>query len=458
MTSMDPQLHADLGRIVGERHVLTDPQLVSGYATDWTRRWTGEAAAVVRPGSTEEVAAAVRACAAANVAVVPQGGNTGLVGGSVPMNDEIVLSLTRLVDLGPVSPDGQVTVGAGATLASVQKHAAVDGWAFGVDLGARDSATIGGMVATNAGGVNVLRHGMMREQVTGIEAVLADGSVVRRMSGLAKDNTGYDLARLLVGSEGTLGIITAVRLRLVSPLPRRAVALAGLSSVEDAVRLFAELRPRLPSMTAAELFLDDGLELVVRHARRSPPFSRRHHAYVLIECGETSEDPAEALAVALDKPDLDGDILLETDADARHRLWELRERHTESVNAEGVPHKLDVAVPVHRIAELVDAIGPAVAAAAPGARAIVYGHLGDGNMHVNLLGPAPDDDAADDAVLRLVLDLGGTISAEHGIGRAKRDWLIADRGEADVAAMRAIKHALDPAGILNPGVLLPDDP
>ena len=454
---MDAELNVNLEKAVGPGHVLTDPQLVAGYATDWTRRWVGNASAVVRPGSTDEVAAVVRACAAAGVSIVPQGGNTGLVGGSVPMNGEIVLSLTRFTELGEISPNGQVTVRAGATLASVQKHVAKAGWALGVDLGARDSATIGGMVATNAGGVNVLRFGMMRDQVVGIEAVLADGSIVRRLSGLAKDNTGYQLAGLLTGSEGTLGVITAVRLRLVEPLPRRALALLGLPSVADAVTLTADLRRRLPSITAAELFLVQGLEIVLRHTERASPFAERHPVYVLIECGEAAGDPSDALTAALGDIGFDGDALLETDPEARERLWQLRERHTEAVSAEGVPHKLDVAVPVERIAQLVERLVPAVEAVAPGAQCIVFGHLGDGNLHVNLLGPAPDDDAADDAVLRLVMALGGTISAEHGIGRAKRGWLVADRGEADVAAMRAIKRALDPAGILNPGVLLPDE-
>jgi FAD/FMN-containing dehydrogenase len=453
---VETEFETDLSKIVGA-HLLTDPELIVGYSTDWTRRWAGYASAVVRPGSTDEVAAVVRACAAAGVPIVPQGGNTGLVGGSVPMDGEVVLSLTRLADLGPVSPDGQVTVGAGATLASVQRHAANAGWAVGVDLGARDSATIGGMVATNAGGVNVLRYGMMREQVVGIEAVLADGSIVRRLSGVAKDNTGYQLAGLLTGSEGTLGVISAVRLRLVEPLPRRALALLGLASVADAVTLAGDLRRRLPSITATELFLDEGLEIVLRHAIRSAPFAQRHAAYVLMECGETTANPSDALVAALAAVGFDGDALLETDPEARERLWQLRERHTESVSAEGVPHKLDVAVPIPRMAELVERLGPVVGAVAPGTRCIVFGHLGDGNLHVNLLGPAPDDEAPDDAVLRLVLELGGTISAEHGIGRAKRRWLVADRGEADVAAMRAIKRALDPAGILNPGVLLPDE-
>jgi FAD/FMN-containing dehydrogenase len=297
----------------------------------------------------------------------------------------------------------------------------------------------------------------MREQVVGIEAVLANGSVVRRMSGLSKDNTGYDLAGLLVGSEGTLGVISAVRLQLVPPLPRRALALLGLPSLADAVELTGELRRRLPSITAAELFLVQGLEIVLRHARRASPFAERHPAYVLIECGAAEGDPSEALVDALDAIGFDGDALMETDPGARDRLWELRERHTESISAEGVPHKLDVAVPIPRIAELVERLQPAVEQVAPGAHCIVFGHLGDGNLHINLLGPAPDDEAADDAVLALVLELDGTISAEHGIGRAKRRWLVADRGEADVAAMRAIKRALDPTGILNPGVLLPDE-
>jgi FAD/FMN-containing dehydrogenase len=443
------QLLSDLRAIVGEAHVLTDADLKASYETDWTRRFSGSAVAVVRPGSTDEVAAVVRACSGAGVAIVPQGGNTGLVGGSVPRGGEVVVSLGRLRSLGPVEL-GAVTVGAGVTLVALRAHAAAAGWAFGVDLGARDSATIGGMIATNAGGVNVLRHGPMRQQLLGIEAVLADGSVIQRLSGLRKDNTGYDLAGLLCGSEGTLGIITRARLRLVPPLPARAVALIGLASVEAAIALVDAARHDLPSLLAAELFFEEGLALVVAHGGLARPFTGRHGAYLLLEVADRDDPTDELLAFLGDRDD----VVVASDAPGRRRLWELRERHTEAIASAGIVHKLDVSLPATRLAEFIGRIGPALQAGAPGARVILYGHVAEANLHVNILGPAADDETADDIVLDVVVEMGGSISAEHGIGVAKAGWLERDRGAADVAAMRAIKRALDPGNVLNPGVLL----
>jgi FAD/FMN-containing dehydrogenase len=452
MTHVD--LLAGLRAIVGDRHCLTDADLRATYETDWTRRFGGEALAVVRPGTTDEVAAVLRACMAANVGVVPQGGNTGMVGGSVPRAGEIVLSLLRLASVGDVDDDaGEVTVGAGATLASVQAAARAAGWDAGVDLGARDSATIGGMVATNAGGVHVMRHGTMRRRLLGFEAVLADGSIIRRLPGMPKDNTGYDLAGLLAGSEGTLAVVTAVRLRLVPALGHRSVAIAGFADAPAAVGAAAVLRRRLASVQALELFTDAGLELVMRHASLSAPLAPRRPVYLLAEAGAMERTVTDDLIGALEALGLAEEAVIADDPDGRHRLWQLRERHTEAVNAEGVPHKIDVSVPLGRYAEMVERAPAAVAAADASAQTIVYGHVGDGNVHVNVLGPAPDDESVDDAVLGLALELGGSVSAEHGIGVAKVAWLLRDRGEAAVGAMRAIKAAWDPTGILNPGVL-----
>ncbi|MGZ8564135.1 MAG: FAD-binding oxidoreductase, partial [Candidatus Limnocylindria bacterium] len=344
------------------------------------------------------------------------------------------------------------------TLATVQKVARMAGWDVGVDLGARDSATIGGMVATNAGGANVLRHGSMRRQVLGFEAVRADGSVLRRLPGMPKDNTGYDLAGLLAGSEGTLAVITRVRLRLVPRLAHRAVAVVGFADAATAVAAATRLRRALGSVLALELFTDDGLALVMRHAHVASPFAERRPVYLLVEVGSDIADPTDELVVALDAIGADeGAAAVATDPAGRLRLWQLRERHTEAVNAEGVPHKLDVSVPLARYAELIERASEVVAAVDPVARTISYGHVGDGNVHVNILGPAPHDDAVDDAILWLVLELGGSVAAEHGIGVAKVQWLVRDRGEATVAAMRAIKAAWDPSGILNPGVLFAVD-
>ncbi len=446
-----------LRAITGEHQVLTDADLRAGYETDWTRRYHGEAIAVVRPGSTEEVAAVIRACAEAAIPVVPQGGNTGLVGGSVPRGGEVVLSLRRLnsiTDFDPVS--GEVTAGSGVTLTALREHVAAAGWTFGVDLASRDSATIGGMVATNAGGIRVIRYGAMRQQILGFEAVLADGSVVRRLPGLVKDNTGYDLGQLLAGSEGTLAVVTAVRLKLVSQLSRRTVALLGLPDIAAALEVVSRVRAALPSLAAAEAFFHEGVDLVCRHAALPPPFPKPAGCYLLLECASNRDETAELAEVLASCGEVEASALA-TDAADRQRLWAYRERHTEAINAEGIPHKLDVTLPLARLPEFEARVRAAIHAAAPVARPVLFGHAGDGNLHVNVLGLEPDDETADDAVLRLVAELGGSISAEHGIGIAKRPWLGLTRSAADIAAMRAIKRALDPSGILNPGVIFPPE-
>jgi FAD/FMN-containing dehydrogenase len=451
---MPDTLTSELSAIVGAQHVLTDADLRAGYETDWSRRYHGEARLVVRPGSTAEVSRVLLACAAAGASIVPQGGNTGLVGGSVPRGGEVVLSLRRLDAISELDPvAGEVTCGAGVTLAALQQAAREAGWAFGVDLASRDSATIGGMVSTNAGGVRVIRYGGMRQQILGIEAVLADGAVIRRMPGLVKDNTGYDLAQLLAGSEGTLAVVTAVRLKLVPQLPNRVVALLAVAGLAEALRVVSRVRAAMASLEAAEAFFQEGVDLVCKHGGLPSPFRAPAGCYVLVECASRRDETAE-LAEVLAGCDEIEDSALAADAAGRARLWAYRERHTESINAEGVPHKLDVSLPFARLPEFEHRVRDAIAAAVPGARPVLFGHAGDGNLHVNILGLDPDDERADDAVLRLVAELGGSISAEHGIGIAKRPWLSLTRSAADIAAMRAIKRALDPAGMLNPGVIL----
>jgi FAD/FMN-containing dehydrogenase len=455
-----PSLISALRDAVGDAHILTDADLRAGYERDWTGRWSGPAAAVVRPDSTETVAAVLAACGEAGAAVIPQGGNTGLVGGSVPRpagdREQVVLSLARMRELEPVEmAASEVTVQAGATLGALQEHARQAGLRFGVDLGARDSATIGGMIATNAGGMQVFRHGPMRSQLIGIEAVTADGSILRRLPGLVKDNTGYHLPSLLAGSEGTLAIVTRARLRLLPLRQRRTAALVAVDDANAAVEVAGALRRALPDLLAAELIFDDGLTLVLEHAGAKRPFRERHPAYVLTEA-DGAADPSDAVVEAIaDLRDTVRDVVVAGDPAGRERLWRLRERHTEAVNARGVPHKLDVAVPVSRLAAYADQVREAILAAAPDASVYLYGHLLDGNLHVNVLGPAPEDETVDDRILELAIAMGGTISAEHGIGVAKVGWLERDRGAADVAAMRAIKRALDPGWMLNPGVLLP---
>ncbi|MGW5051836.1 FAD-binding oxidoreductase [Actinokineospora sp. NPDC004072] len=435
---------------LGPEHVLTDPDLRAGHETDWTGRFSGQALAVVRPGSREQVAAVLTACAAAGVGVVPQGGNTGLVGGGVPRGGEVVLSTARLSGLGQVDRvSGQVTAGAGVPLARLRAHAAAAGLDFAVDIAARDSATVGGMAATNAGGLRVVRWGPMRDQVVGVEAVLADGRVVGSLAELEKDSTGYDLTGALVGSEGTLAVITAVRLRLVPRMAHRATAVLGLPSTAAAVAAIGALRG--PLLAAVEVFYADGVRMVCEHRGIDAPFDAP--VYLLVEfAGE--QDPADALAAAVaDLPDL-VDAALAADAADRRQLWAYREGHTEAISARGVPVKLDVAVSPARAAEFEAAVRAAVAGAAPQARLVLFGHLAEGNFHVNVLG-APDAHAVSDAVLTTAAGFDGSISAEHGVGVAKAPWLHLTRTAAERDLYAAIKRAWDPGGVLNPGVLIP---
>ncbi len=314
------------------------------------------------------------------------------------------------------------------------------------------TTTIGGMIATNAGGIRVLRHGPMRAQLLGIEAVLPDGSVVRRLPGMVKDNTGYHLPSLLAGSEGTLAVITRAHLRLVPLQPRHAVALLAMESTAKAVELAGRLQRTMPALSAAEIFFEAGLALVLAHTGAERPFREAHPVYLLVEA-DGDADPTDQLAAAVADAEGVADAVIAADQAGRDRLWRLRESHTEAMSAEGIVHKLDVTVPVARLAEFVERARAAVEEAAPGARTYQYGHVCDGNLHLGIIGPAPEDAAVDDAVLGLVIEMGGSVSAEHGIGVAKVGWLAADRGAPDVAAMHAIKRALDPAGILNPGVI-----
>ncbi len=480
---IDPGLIDELTGIVGAAHVLHDPEMTVGYSIDWTRRFAGATQLVIRPGDTAETAAVMSALAAAQVPVVPQGGNTGLVGGSVPLVGEAVLSMRRLNICEPVDElASQVTLGAGVTLADAHAHAAASGLSVGVDLAARDSATIGGMVATNAGGINVLRYGAMRAQVVGIEAVLADGTVVSHLAGLEKDNTGYDLGSLLAGSEGTLGIITRVRLRLHPTQPERATALLAFETAADAVSAAAALRRGVASLHALEAVFEEAMALVSEHLGTTPPVgslgSDPHRSLPDRRTGGTSDsapgedgggawliaeaaartDPSDELGAAVEElADLVVDAAVALDPAARQRLWAFRENVTEAISAAGIPHKLDVTLPAARLAEFVDGVPDVVRATDPDAQPLLFGHLGDGNVHVNVLGPggAEPADEVDDAVLRYVAELGGSISAEHGIGTAKLSQMHLNRSEAELAAFSAIKRALDPAGLLNPNALLP---
>jgi FAD/FMN-containing dehydrogenase len=460
------KLLADLGAVTGPAHVLAEPDVVAGYATDWTRRYAGAAACVVSPGSTGEVAGVIRACAVHGAPVIPQGGNTGLVGGSVPAPGQagpapVILSTRRLSGLEPVdAASGQVTAGAGVTIAQLDGHAAAAGFRYGVDLASRDSATVGGTIATNAGGIHTIRYGPTRSQLAGITAVLADGSVISNLSGLTVGSTGYDLAQLLTGSEGTLGVITQARLWLRDPEPAVAVLLAGTSGIAQAVRLLARIRAAVPWLLAAEYVDAAGLALVREAAGLPAPLPTAYRGYLLAEiAGSGPAGDADIFLERLAPAALPPDTALAQDAGGMAALWAYRERLTEAIATAGVPHKIDVAVPAGELDAFRAELGDVVRAAEPGpggpARLIVFGHIGVGNLHVNVLGPDPADTEVDAAVGRLAAAHGGSAAAEHGVGRAKTGWLGWTRSAAEISAMRSIKTALDPAGLLNPGVLLP---
>jgi FAD/FMN-containing dehydrogenase len=442
-------LHA-LRDVVGGAHVVDDPEVMERYVVDWTGRFRGTARAVVRPGTTGEVAAIVRCCRDNAIGVVPQGGNTGLVGGAVPLAGEIVLSLERLTKIDAVNDlAGQVTVDAGATLSALQAAARAAGWEYGVDIAARDSATVGGNVATNAGGLRVMRYGDTRRQVTGVELVTGAGEVITDLSGTLRDNTGYHLPSLVCGSEGTLGVVTRVRVRLVPPLPERATSLVRFARRRDASVAAEALRRVVPTAESIELFFAEGVRLVCDAFNLAPPFAEVDGGYVLIEAADAT-DPTPALAAAVETLAGVTDVAVATDAPRRAALWKHRELHTEAISRVGIPHKLDVAVPPGALADFLDAL-PAVVG---DARVIPFGHAGEAAVHVNILGPAPEDEAVDDAVLRLVTDFGGSISAEHGIGRAKVRWLDLAYGADELALRARLKTAFDPDQIMNPGVLI----
>ena len=435
-----------LAGIAGEQHVLVG-DAAAGFSVDWTGRFRGRALAVVRPRDTAEVAAVLTLCTEAGRPVVPQGGNTGLVGGGVPLHGEIVLSLTRLKELGPVDRDAsQITAGAGVTLAQV--GAADPELDLGIQIASRDSATVGGAVATNAGGVRVLRYGPMRAQLRGIEAVLSDGTVVSHLAGLVKDNTGYDYPSLLAGSEGTLAVITKARLRLV-PRPRDGVTvIIGADGLEELHALALAAVRQVPGLISAEFFTQTGLEILVAHAGLVPPLPGPRPAYLLLE--------AAGPGALDDLADLIGerDAAVGETAEDRRRLWSYRERLPEAAGFLGVPIKLDVSVPAARWVQLATEAAGVVTAADPGARVITFGHVADENVHVNIVpGPeTPADGRHEDAVFALVAALGGSISAEHGIGALKARWLALARTPAEQALFARIRHALDPAGTLNPHV------
>jgi FAD/FMN-containing dehydrogenase len=467
-----PSLLAALAERLGPRGFTTSAETMAPWLTDWRGRYQGRAAALVSPASTEEVRAVVALCAAERVAIVPQGGNTSMVGGATPPADggALLLSLRRMDRIRSVSPEDDAAVAeAGVILTRLHEAAEAAGRRFPLSLGAKGSATVGGLVSTNAGGTQVLRFGPMRSLVVGLEAVLPDGSLHDGLSALRKDNRGYDLKQLLIGAEGTLGIVTAASLRLVPAPGSTAVAWIGLETPAAALSLLRFLEARLGgSVESFELVPADALRLVLNHVPGTrAPLAAEHRWNVLAEStaadGEASWRLEAALAGALEQGLLSDAALAGSGREAAE-LWRLRESIAEAERQEGPAVKHDVSVPVSAMPAFLEEGRSAVEAAFPGARVIAFGHLGDGNVHFNVQPPAGAEAAAwldrDGArVTRLVHDLvvarGGSISAEHGIGQMKVDELARTSEPARLAALRAIKRALDPLGMMNPGKLLP---
>ncbi len=445
-----------LGDIVGAANVLTAPGDMKPYTTDWRRQYSASAECVVRPASTEETARVVALCAREGVAIVPQGGNTGLVGGSVPTGTrrEVVLALGRMNRIRALDPlNDTATVEAGCVLAAVQAAAASAGRLFPLSLAAEGSCQIGGNLSTNAGGVNVLRYGNARELVLGLEVVLPDGRVWNGLRGLRKDNTGYDLKQLFLGAEGTLGVITAAVLRLYPRPTATATLWVAVESPRKAVELLAELRQRLGDrISAFELVSRECLEAVLAHVPGTrDPLPAQHPWYVLAELGDSG--PAEALRTLVERALENNEAVLAQSEEQSRQLWRIRESIPEAQFA-NVKH--DISVPVSSIPEFVEAADSALQKSFPQARVFCFGHIGDGNLHYNV---GPEGLLAQrDAVNRIVYDevarLGGSISAEHGLGQLKREAIRSRKDPLELELMRALKTALDPKGLMNPGKLL----
>ena len=445
-----------LRQIVGKSNVLTAPEDTRPYLTDWRRQYSAPAECVVRPGSTDEVSRVVALCAREGVAMVPQGGNTGLVGGSVPTGTrrEVVLSLGRMSRIRSLDPlNDTITVEAGCVLATVQRAAEDAGRLFPLSLAAEGSCQIGGNLSTNAGGVNVLRYGNAREQVLGLEVVLPDGRVWDGLRALRKDNTGYDLKHLFLGAEGTLGIITAAVLRLY-PLPTaRATAWIAVGSPQEAVELLAALRARLGDrLSAFELISRRCLEAVLAHVPGTrDPLGAARPWYVLTDI--TDSGPTEALRALVEHALEHNEAVLAQSEEQARQLWRIREGIPE---AQFTNVKHDISVAVSRTPEFIERAGRALEKAFPGAQPYVFGHVGDGNLHYNI-GPEAllaQREAVSGVVYRAVDELGGSISAEHGLGQLKRETIRSHKPAVELELMRALKRTLDPAGLMNPGKVL----
>jgi len=447
-----------LARSLGSSQVSTDPGDLEAYGRDWTRIFPPAPSALVRPRTTAEVSEVLRECHRAGVPVVPSGGRTGLAGGAVASRGEVVLSLERMRTLGPVDTVGRtLAVEAGAVLEAVHRHAAEQGLTWPIDLAARGSCQIGGNIATNAGGVRVIRYGSTRQWVLGLTAVLADGTVLDMNRRLEKDNTGTDLRQLFIGSEGTLGVITQATLKLCPLPPEQQVMLFSVGSLADVLAFFAEARRGPFVISAFECFSQRCLDHVMREQRVEAPLGAAREFYVLLEVEGEPERLITWLESMLERS-LVADGTLAQDSQQAQRLWAYREGITESL-APSFPHKNDVALPVHALAAFYADLEALLRQRYQGWDICVFGHVGDGNLHINFLKPSAmsvqdfvaHTSGADQALFALVQRHGGSISAEHGIGLLKKPYLKYTRSEPEIAMLRAVKAALDPRNILNPG-------
>jgi FAD/FMN-containing dehydrogenase len=473
LNSPSPALLDELESLLGRRGFTREPEAMAPWLSDWRGRYHGAAAALLSPASVADVRAIVARCAAERVALVPQGGNTSMVGGATPEGggEALLLSLRRMNAVRAISADDNVAVvEAGVILSDLHAAAAAAGRRFPLSLAAKGSATVGGLVSTNAGGTQVLRFGPMRSLVLGLEAVLPDGSLLEGLSGLRKDNRGYDLKQLLIGAEGTLGIVTAASLKLVAAAGSTAVAWVGLASPAAALTLLRRLEARLgETVESFELVPADALALVLAAiAGTRAPLAGEHRWHVLVEAvapqgaGEAGEALEGALAAAFEEGLAEDAVVASSEAQAA-ALWRLRESISEAERLQGPSVKHDVSVPVSAMPAFVEQAREAVEGRFAGARVIAFGHLGDGNVHFNVQAPAGEApgawlEARSEEVTRMVHDLvvagGGSISAEHGIGQMKREEYVRTGAPARLAAQRAVKAALDPFGIMNPGKLL----
>jgi FAD/FMN-containing dehydrogenase len=474
-TALPPIHHllASIRDVVGDRGLLSDPADTAAYSEDWRRLYQGRTPAVIRPATTQETAAVVRLCAESGVPIVPQGGNTSMVGGAVPAADgsELVLSTARLNRVRALDPvDLTMTIEAGVTLKAAQTAAAEAGCLLPLSISSEGSAQIGGVLAANAGGNNTVRYGNARDLVLGLEVVLADGTIWNGLRRLRKDNTGYCLRQLFVGSEGTLGIITAAVLKLAPRPQETAVAFCAVASPEHALELFARFQAHdAAAISAFELMSGLGTAFVLKHiAGATLPLEHPAPFYVLVELAtpRTDADLDDALEELLEDALGDGIItdaaIAESEAQ-RAAIWRLREEHSEAQKREGASVKNDVSVPVSKVPDFIHRATEACTALMPGIRAVPFGHMGDGNIHFNLEQPEgadaawflAQDHAIMDTVNEVVRAFDGSFSAEHGIGKLKPYMMPDWRGGAELDMMRRIKAALDPLGILNPGKVIP---